>query len=74
MVRLYRNTCCNAVIAEQIDVENETKFVYESDVKSALDDIENRVNEILSDLDGISGLIEIEEIKTKLKKLSEDLY
>ncbi|MFA5305949.1 MAG: hypothetical protein WC365_00720 [Candidatus Babeliales bacterium] len=44
------------------------------DVKSMIDDIENRVDGISDMLDEITGLAEIDEIKAKAQQLSKDLY
>lgn len=45
-----------------------------STVKSVIDDIESDVNEIMSMLENIKGLSEIEEIKEKVDELSDKLY
>lgn len=70
----YRETIRKyTVVAEQDDV-NKTDFLTIDDAKDIIDEIEQRVNEILSSLDGIEGLTEIDDVKEKLKSLSEDLY
>jgi methyl-accepting chemotaxis protein len=64
----------NTVEAEQSDIEVGTEFMELVDVESMLDEIEKRVNEINDMLREITGLTEIDEIKTKVELLSKDLY
>ena len=64
----------NTVEAEQSDIEVGTGFMELVDVESMLDEIEKRVNEINDMLREITGLTEIDEIKTKVELLSKDLY
>lgn len=51
-----------------------TEVLVANDIETMIGEIEYRVNEILSDVEKISGLTEIDEIAMKLKSLSKDLY
>lgn len=54
--------------------DGKEELIPESTVKSVIDDIESDVNEIMSMLEDIKGLSEIEEIKEKVDELSNKLY
>jgi len=49
-------------------------LIPESSIQSLLDSIENDVNNIANLLSDIEGLSEINEVKVKLKELSNNLY
>ena len=50
------------------------KYLSKDEVEEVVDNIERDVNEIKDLLDDISGLTEIEEIKDKIKNLSDKLF
>ena len=54
--------------------DNKENLIPESTVKSVIDNIESDVNVIIDMLEGIRGLLEIEEIKEMVNNLSEKLY
>ena len=54
--------------------DNKEDLIPESTVKGVIDDIESDVNVIRDMLEGIRGLLEIEEIKEMVNNLSEKLY
>ena len=71
----YRKWICdNTVVAESEDVEKGTDFIFESEVKDLLDEIETRVNDILSIIEPIKGISEIDDLKEELIKFAQDLY
>lgn len=56
------------------EVEDKCEYVELDSVKSIIDEIENQVNEILSKLEPIEGLSEINDIKNMIAILAKNLY
>jgi len=56
------------------EVEEKCEYVDLDTVKEIIDEIENQVNEILSKLEPIEGLNEIDEIKNMIDVLAKNLY
>lgn len=64
----------NAVEAEQKDIDDGMSFLTKEDYEDVINSIENEVNNIKDMLEPIKGLVDIDEIKEEIKKLSKDLY
>ena len=56
------------------EVEEKCEYVDLDTVKEIIDEIENQVNEILSKLEPIEGLNEIDEFKNMIDVLAKNLY
>lgn len=74
----YRNEAtdgyCYSDLSEYGYDDDEEVLVPKSTVINAIDGIESDVNEIIKLLEDISGIEIIDEVKEKLKTLSEKLY
>lgn len=55
-------------------MDNDESFVPVSEVYDVLDNIEDRVDVALNALKDIHGLVEIDNVKEILGRLSDDLY
>ena len=56
------------------EVEENCEYVNLGTVQEIIDEIENQVNEIISKLEPIDGLSEIDAIKEIVDKLAKNLY
>jgi len=70
----YRKDIELQIVQAELDDVEKTDFLMFEDVKTMLDGIETKVNEILANACKITGITEIDEIKEQLEKLSDDLY
>lgn len=64
----------NCYLIEESDIDNETEWIKKDDVKSIIDNIESDVNEIERDLEKYAVFDALNNILTKVRKLSSNLY
>lgn len=72
--QIYRESLQYSDLVDAGFDNNKEELIPKNVVSEIIDDIELEINDIIHNLESISGLTEIDEIKEKIYKLSEKLY